>query len=350
MSPLILLSLLTTLGIGTLIAISSSHWLIIWVGLELNTLAIIPLIVTPPRPRAVEAATKYFLVQASAAATLLFAATTNAWFSGQWEITQISHPAATALSIIALSIKLGLAPTHLWLPEVMQGLTLTTGLILSTWQKLAPFVLLIQIPSPHPSLLITIGLLSIIAGGWGGLNQVHLRKILAYSSTAHLGWIILVTQFSPYLGLLALALYLNITSSAFLTLKIIKSTTINSLAISWVKSPSLAALTPLILLSIAGLPPLTGFISKWFILHELTKQGLALTATVAAISSLLSLYFYLRLAHALALTSSPNTFHSTIPWRLSVSKTYLPLAITCLPTLAFLPLTPLITSFFLPFN
>lgn len=350
MSPFILFILLLTLGIGTLIAISSTHWLIIWVGLELNTLAIIPLILLPPRPRAVEAATKYFLIQAAAAATLLFAATTNAWFIGQWEISQITHPASSVLGILALCIKLGLAPTHLWLPEVMQGLSLTTGLILSTWQKLAPFALLIQIPTPNSSLLIIVGLLSILTGGWGGLNQTQLRKILAYSSTAHLGWIILVIQFSPPLALINLILYLNMTSSAFLTLKIIKSTTISSLAISWTKNPSLTATAPLILLSLAGLPPLTGFIPKWLILEEFTKQDLGLAATVAALSALLSLYFYLRLAYALTLTSSPNTSSATITWRTHTLLTFFPLAITSSVTMILLPLTPLITSLFATWN
>lgn len=84
-------------------------------------------------------------------------------------------------------MKVGLAPTHFWLPEVLQGLDLTTGLILSTWQKVAPFALLLQIPHHNPTLLVILGLLSTLIGGWGGLNQTQLRKILAYSSIAHLG-------------------------------------------------------------------------------------------------------------------------------------------------------------------
>ena len=101
-------------------------------GLELNTLAILPLIAKQHHPRAIEATTKYFLAQATAAAILLFASTTNAWLTGQWDIQQITHPLPLAMATVALALKLGLAPVHSWLPEVLQGLDLTTGLILST--------------------------------------------------------------------------------------------------------------------------------------------------------------------------------------------------------------------------
>nr|ACO89904.1 NADH dehydrogenase subunit 2 [Glossamia aprion] len=348
MSPYILATLLSALGLGTTITFASSHWLIAWVGLELNTLAILPLMTRQPHPRAVEATTKYFLTQAAAAATLLFAATTNAWLTGQWEIQQMTHPLPTMIITIALSMKVGLAPTHFWLPEVLQGLDLTTGLILSTWQKLAPFALLLQIPQHNSTLLITLGILSTLIGGWGGLNQTQLRKILAISSIAHLGWMILVIQFSPSLTLLTLIMYFVMTFSTFVVFKINKSTNINTLATSWAKTPALTAITPLILLSLGGLPPLSGFMPKWLILQELTKQGLALTATVTALSALLSLYFYLRLSYAMALTTPPNTPMGLSPWRLHTSQSTLPLAIFATATLTLLPLTPLVTALFSP--
>lgn len=81
-------------------------------GLEINTLAIVPLMAQHHHPRAVEAATKYFLTQAAAAATLLFASTTNAWLTGQWDIYQAAHPLTTALVAAALALKVGLAPLH----------------------------------------------------------------------------------------------------------------------------------------------------------------------------------------------------------------------------------------------
>nr|YP_003331108.1 NADH dehydrogenase subunit 2 [Talismania bifurcata]BAI50313.1 NADH dehydrogenase subunit 2 [Talismania bifurcata] len=341
MNPYVLTILLSSLGLGTTLTFASSHWLLAWMGLEINTLAIIPLMAQQHHPRAVEATTKYFLTQATAAAMILFASTTNAWVLGEWDIAQLSHPASATMIMVALALKLGLAPLHFWLPEVLQGLDLTTGLILSTWQKLAPFALVIQIaPTMHPLVLTTLGVCSALIGGWAGLNQTQLRKILAYSSITHLGWMIIVLQFAPHLTLLALGTYIAMTSAAFLTLKSTASTKINTLALAWAKTPSLAALAALLLLSLGGLPPLTGFMPKWLILQELTKQGLPLTATFMALTALLSLYFYLRLCYAMALTISPNTNNSITPWRLPSTQNTLPLSLTTTAALALLPLTP----------
>nr|YP_009170037.1 NADH dehydrogenase subunit 2 [Chirolophis japonicus]ALE28828.1 NADH dehydrogenase subunit 2 [Chirolophis japonicus] len=340
MNPYILATLLFGLGLGTTITFASSHWLLAWMGLEMNTLAIIPLMAQHHHPRAVEATTKYFLTQATGAAMLLFASTTNAWMTGQWDIQQMSHPLPVTLITIALALKLGLAPIHAWLPEVLQGLDLTTGLILSTWQKLAPFALLMQIQPANSALLIVLGLTSTLVGGWGGLNQTQLRKILAYSSIGHLGWMILVLQFSPSLTLLTLFTYFIMTFSTFLVFKLSASTTLNALATSWAKAPALTSLAPLVLLSLGGLPPLTGFMPKWLILQELTKHDLAPAATLAALTALLSLYFYLRLSYAMTLTMSPNSTIGVTPWRFSSPQLTLPLAISTTATLLLLPLTP----------
>nr|QDC33637.1 NADH dehydrogenase subunit 2 [Uranoscopus cognatus] len=340
MNPYILIFLLLALGLGTTLTLMSSHWLLAWMGIEINTLAAIPIMARHHHPRATEAATKYFLAQATAAAMLLFAATTNAWLTGQWDIHQAMHPIPNALMIIALAMKIGLAPTHAWLPQVLQGLDLTTGLLLSTWQKLAPFALLIQVYPNNTPLMIILGLTSSLVGGWGGLNQTQLRKILAYSSIAHLGWMTLVMHFSPSLSVLTLLIYFIMTSSTFLVFKLNNSTNISTLAISWTKTPTLTALAPLLLLSLGGLPPLTGFMPKLLILQELTKQNLILAATIIAMSALLSLFFYLRLTYVMALTISPNNLIGTSPWRLRPYKMTLPMTILISLSLLLLPLTP----------
>nr|BCW03054.1 NADH dehydrogenase subunit 2 [Acheilognathus longipinnis] len=341
MNPYVLMILLSSLGLGTTLTFASSHWLLAWMGLEVNTLAIIPLMAQHHHPRAIEATTKYFLTQATAAAVILFAGTTNAWMSGTWEMTNMTSPLASSLIITALALKIGLAPMHLWMPEVLQGLDLTTGLILSTWQKLAPLALIIQTAqSVNPTLLTALGLLSTLIGGWGGLNQTQLRKILAYSSIAHMGWMIIVLQYAPQLTILALITYLFMTSAAFLTLKLYSTTKINALALAWSKNPTLSATTALVLLSLAGLPPLTGFMPKWLILQEMTKQNFPVTATIMALAALLSLYFYLRLCYAMTLTISPNILNSMMPWRINSTQTSLPLALLTTATLGLLPLTP----------
>nr|YP_007025061.1 NADH dehydrogenase subunit 2 [Hemibagrus macropterus]AEG77741.1 NADH dehydrogenase subunit 2 [Hemibagrus macropterus] len=342
MSPYVITILVSSLGLGTTLTFMSSHWLLAWMGLEINTLAILPLMAQHHHPRAVEATTKYFLAQAAAAATILFASTINAWTTGEWNIHCLTHPIAATLITMALALKVGLAPVHFWMPPVMQGLDLPTGLIMATWQKLAPFALIIQMaPFTNSQLLITLGVLSVFIGGWGGLNQTQLRKILAYSSIAHLGWMIVIVQFKPQLTILALITYIIMTSATFLTFKLMHTTKINTLATSWSKTPTIMIIATLALLSLGGLPPLTGFMPKWLILQELTTQELPLIATIMALSALLSLYFYMRLCYSMALTISPNTNNSLTPWRLRNTQNMMPLTISMAATLLLLPLTPL---------
>nr|YP_007026791.1 NADH dehydrogenase subunit 2 [Squaliobarbus curriculus]AFV95313.1 NADH dehydrogenase subunit 2 [Squaliobarbus curriculus] len=343
MNPYVLAILLSSLGLGTTLTFASSHWLLAWMGLEINTLAIIPLMAQHHHPRAVEATTKYFLTQATAAAMIMFASTTNAWITGEWDMNNMSSPIANTMIITALALKIGLAPMHFWMPEVLQGLDLLTGLILSTWQKLAPFALIIQTAQAvDPMLLTALGMTSTLVGGWGGLNQTQLRKILAYSSIAHMGWMVIVLQYAPQLTLLALGTYIFMTSAAFLTLKTSSTTKINTLSMAWSKNPTLTATTALVLLSLGGLPPLTGFMPKWLILQELAKQNLPITATIMALAALLSLYFYLRLCYAMTLTISPNTTNSTTPWRTQTTQSSLPLALSTTIALGLLPMTPAI--------
>nr|AFO37713.1 NADH dehydrogenase subunit 2 [Acanthogobius hasta]QBM09590.1 NADH dehydrogenase subunit 2 [Acanthogobius hasta]UFA49350.1 NADH dehydrogenase subunit 2 [Netuma thalassina] len=348
MNPSIIPLFFLGIVLGTGLVASSSHWLLAWMGLEINTLAIIPLMIQNRHPRAVEATTKYFITQATAAAVLLAAATANAWLTGQWNIYEQAHEIPTLMIISALALKLGLAPLHLWLPEVLQGLDLNTGLLLSTWQKLAPFLILTQMPLNDNSLLIVLGLSSTLVGGWGGLNQTQLRKIMAYSSTAHLGWMILIVKYAPALTMFTLVVYWVMTSSAFLTFKFNKAYTINALGLSWADSPLMTSMVPLILFSLAGLPPMTGFAPKMLILQELTKQDLGTTALLTALTALLGLYFYLRLSHAIALTLYPNNLTGIPRWRLHNCGPPALLVMLTFSAVLLLPLTPSITALFTP--
>nr|ALN11765.1 NADH dehydrogenase subunit 2 [Opsaridium microlepis] len=343
MNPYVLTILLSSLGLGTTVTFASSSWLLAWMGLEINTLAIIPLMAQQHHPRAVEAATKYFLIQATAAAMILFATTMNAWTTGQWDITDLPNSLAGITLTTALALKVGLAPVHFWMPEVLQGLDLLTGLIMSTWQKLAPFALIMQATKAvDPTLLVCLGIMSSLIGGWAGLNQTQLRKILAYSSIAHMGWMVVILQYSPQLTMVALGLYVFMTSAAFLTLKALMTTKLNALVLTWSKSPTLVSISLLTLLSLGGLPPLTGFMPKWLILQELTKQGLPIVATVMALTALLSLFFYLRLCYAMTLTISPSTAGLIPQWRVLATHTSLPLTTATIVTIGLLPLTPMV--------
>nr|ABP52268.1 NADH dehydrogenase subunit 2 [Anolis coelestinus] len=343
MSPLIFSIVLSSLATGTIITMTSYHWLMAWIGLEMNTLAIIPIISMQHHPRSTEAATKYFLTQAAASAMILFASTTNAWYTGTWDITQISATPSHILLTAALAMKLGLAPMHFWLPEVLQGSTLKTSFIIVTWQKLAPMSLIyLTMNNLSSTILLSLGLVSSMVGGWGGLNQTQTRKIMAYSSIAHLGWMASISSIMTNILVMNLVLYLIMTTSVFYALILTKSKTIQDTTTTWTLSPTLTIIMMLSLLSLGGLPPLTGFTPKWLILEELTTQNLLPLATTMAMSTLLSLFFYLRLTYTTTLTFSPNTTQTKFKWRFKSTNLTMPLTLTAPLTVLLLPLVPLI--------
>nr|WPF71123.1 NADH dehydrogenase subunit 2 [Dicaeum vulneratum] len=315
MNPQAKLVFVASLMLGTTITVSSNHWIMAWAGLEINTLAILPLISKSHHPRAIEAATKYFLVQAAASTLVLFSSMTNAWHTGQWDITQMTHPISCLILTSAISMKLGLVPFHFWFPEVLQGSPLTTSLILSTLMKFPPLTLLYMTsPSLNSTLLTMLAILSAALGGWMGLNQTQIRKILAFSSIAHLGWMAIVITYHPKLTLLNFYLYSVMTAAVFLTLNSIKAVKLSTLMTTWTKTPALNTMLLLTLLSLAGLPPLTGFLPKWLIVQELTKQDMAPAATIMALLSLLGLFFYLRLAYCTMITLPPHTTNHMKQW------------------------------------
>nr|YP_097246.1 NADH dehydrogenase subunit 2 [Phaeognathus hubrichti]AAT37178.1 NADH dehydrogenase subunit 2 [Phaeognathus hubrichti]AAU20696.1 NADH dehydrogenase subunit 2 [Phaeognathus hubrichti]ACO05452.1 NADH dehydrogenase subunit 2 [Phaeognathus hubrichti] len=343
MSPYALSMLMSSLSMGTTITLISNHWFLAWIGLELNTLAIIPLMSKTHHPRATEAATKYFLIQSMASALLLFATMLNAWYTGEWTIINMQTPIPMLMLMTALMIKLAIAPFHLWLPDVIQGLDLMTCLILLTWQKLAPMALLVQISQEiNTTLLMLLGILSLLIGGWGGLNQIQLRKIMAYSSIAHLGWMVLVLSFSPNLTLLNLLIYLLMTMAMFLMMMNFLSTNINKMASSWMKNPPMTSTMMLILVSLGGLPPMSGFLPKWLILEEIVKQNIPL-ASIAAMLALLSLFFYMRLSYMTSLTTPPTPMNSKFMWQLKANPNQT-LSTTIVISTMLLPISPSILN------
>nr|ABO33353.1 NADH dehydrogenase subunit 2 [Sitta carolinensis]ABO33354.1 NADH dehydrogenase subunit 2 [Sitta carolinensis]ABO33355.1 NADH dehydrogenase subunit 2 [Sitta carolinensis] len=344
MNPQAKLGFTTSLLLGTTITISSNHWILAWTGLEINTLAILPLISKSHHPRAVEAATKYFLVQAAASALLLFSSMTNAWYTGQWDITQLTHPTSCLILTSAIAIKLGLVPFHFWFPEVLQGSPLTTGLLLSTAMKFPPITLLFMTSqSLNSTLLTTMAILSAALGGWMGLNQTQTRKILAFSSISHLGWMAIIITYSPKLALLNFYLYTLMTAAVFLTMDSMKVLKLSTLMTSWTKSPALSTTLLLTLLSLAGLPPLTGFLPKWLIIQELTKQEMPLMATAISLLSLLSLFFYLRLAYCSTITLPPHTTNHMKRWH-THKPVNTQIAILTTLSIMLLPISPIILT------
>nr|QOV08575.1 NADH dehydrogenase subunit 2 [Lygodactylus nyaneka] len=339
MNPLTWMIMIISLLMSTTIVLSSHHWLLTWIGLELNTLSIIPIIIKHHHPRATEAATKYFLIQTAAAALILFAGTLNTWKTGQWTFTYTPSPSTTMI-MLATMLKLGLAPVHFWYPDVLQGTTLLTALTISTWQKIAPLAILYTISQNPSTTMLTMGLLSALVGGWMGLNQTQMRKLLAFSSIAHMGWLMAALTLNPKLATMTLIIYILTTMAVFLLLSSTTMKTTSDLSSIHSSHPALTMALMLLTLSLGGLPPLSGFLPKWLILNELVSQHLTPLATLMALATLPSLYFYLRITFVATLMTPPNNSMTELKWRFKLT---VPLMLTMTAPLAtlVLPLAPL---------
>nr|WDR46304.1 NADH dehydrogenase subunit 2 [Lasiopodomys gregalis] len=343
MNPTTLTIIYTTIMMGPMITMLSSNLFVMWIGLEMNLLALIPLMLNNPNPRSTEAATKYFLTQATASMILLLSILMNFKQLGTWTFQPETDINIMTMTFISLAIKLGLAPFHSWLPEVTQGIKLDVGLILLTWQKIAPLSILSQFYELiNPNLLILSALISVLIGAWNGLNQTQTRKILAYSSIAHMGWMISILPYNPSLTALNLLVYIIMTIPMFFIFSTHSFTSISSMSLMWNKMPMALPMISLILMSTGGLPPLTGFLPKWAIITELMKNSNLSLASLMAMTALINLFFYMRLIYSTSLTTFPSNNNSKMYIHQSRTKINNILSpMTIISTLT-LPLSPLL--------
>nr|AAL90477.1 NADH dehydrogenase subunit 2 [Bradypodion ventrale] len=341
MNPLTQFMISTNLILGTVITASSHHWLLAWAGLELNMLSILVIIMKPKHPRTAEAAIKYFLTQTIASTMMLFSSTINAIQTGQWNISMMTDKYACTMLLLAMTMKIGAAPVYFWLPEVMQGTTMLTALIIATWQKIAPIsILFMTYNHLPPKIMMTIGILSTIIGGWGSINQTHLRKLMAYSSITNLGWTMVIFSSSPFTATINIAIYMMILIPTFVFIKKMSLKTLRDASTTWTSSPMTSTLLALMLLSLSGLPPLTGFTPKLMIVNGLVTQNLTPIATAMAVVSLISLFFYIRTTYITTMTTPPIMLPITMKWRLFLppQKLVSPLILLSLMTLPLLPI------------
>nr|QKI32114.1 NADH dehydrogenase subunit 2 [Nassarius granifer] len=301
---------MSVMGIGTLLSVSSVHWLGIWAGLEINLIGFLPMLVYQKSVSESQSAVKYFIIQALGSSFLMFGSLLLFNMSFTWDMyTKISNPSILGFIILisGLCIKLGLFPFHYWLPGVMAGLPWVSCLILATWQKLAPLFLvlcLLEISQSYSVvfMLCMISMGSTLIGGVGGMNQTQIRALLAYSSISHLGWMMFALMHSEWTMKMYLGIYVLISISLFMSLWYNDSGMMKN--INNLKNSGFAALTiMLLLLSLGGLPPLLGFISKWLVVMSSVSGPWMSAVFVLILGSLMSLFYYLSLFFSVFLSN-----------------------------------------------
>lgn len=277
--------------LGSLFAISAPSWLAAWIGLEINILALIAILIRSKSPRNSEAALKYFLVQALAS-SILISRVFGVRFS-LWSIRRLSL--FMSLIILRLLIKIGRAPFHFWVPQVVEGLQWINNLIILIWQKFAPFILSAACleRKTRKFILVLAVSLSAVIGALGGLAQTSTRKILAFSSINHIGWMLTGIIFKISSWFIYYITYSLILSILIITILTSNLNSISNSASSF--SPQQTLIFFSILLSFGGLPPFLGFGPKWLIIFE-AGPNYKILVLILILSRLITLFFYLRLA------------------------------------------------------
>lgn len=294
---------LTVVFIRTLVSISAYSWFGIWLGLEINLLSIIPLIQIKKRTLSSESTIKYFLVQAIASTIILISVI---FIVIKTELTRKIQTQSRFLLIInsALLTKIGTAPFHFWFPEVLEGLDWINCLLILTWQKIAPIVLFIYNMNFNSFTVIVI-IASVVISGIIGINQVRIRKILAYSSISHIGWI-LRTMATETIWIVYFIVYSTITTNLVLFFNKFKIFFLNQLYISINKSASTKIWFIINFLSLAGIPPFLGFMPKWLTIQILVESSIITLPLIIIITTLVTIFMYIRISIPTILLNSSN--------------------------------------------
>nr|QAY82016.1 NADH dehydrogenase subunit 2 [Omophoita sp. REN-2018] len=281
-----------TMIMGTLITISAYSWFSMWIGLEINLLSILPLFKSNNNLYPTESMLKYFITQALASMMILFTIIMS--MNLNEFIPQNSNYWLMMIMNSALFTKLGAAPFHFWFPEVMEGLNWVNSLLLLTWQKLAPMIIIMYNLNMKWFISFII-IISSIVGGLLGLNQISLRKIMAYSSINHMAWMLSSMMNFKMIWLIYFIIYSIMSLNIILIFKKLNIFFLKQLFLMINYSKPLKILLIMNFFSLGGLPPFIGFFPKWLTIYNLIESNFYMLSFILIIFTLITLFFYIRI-------------------------------------------------------
>lgn len=315
---LILLSVL-----GMLILVSARDLISLYLGIELVSLSLYVLAgMERKRQYSTEAALKYFLLGALSSGLLLLGSTLIYTFAGETTFSGLSAflwyghdnlgiKAGAVLMMVALLFKLAAAPFHMWAPDVYEGSPTIVTAFFAIVPKIAILTTLITLlfgpflglwDEGLQSLILVAACASLVVGALGGLNQTKLKRLLAYSAIGHMGFMLLAVGTSTLWSLQAvytyIIYYIVMSLASFtLVLSIFKGSLNYIAQLSGLSrtQPVLAASLALTLFSMAGIPPLAGFLSKYLVLLAAIENQFYLVSIIAVLTSVISAFYYLRI-------------------------------------------------------
>lgn len=325
--------------VGTMVMISAYSLLMLYLGIELLSLALYALIgFNKHSGLSSEAAIKYYVLGAMSSGILLFGISLIYGFTGSInyfeiadQIRNINSNSVQYLGIIfgiifitaSLCFKFGAAPFHIWVPDIYQGSLISTTILLSTLPKIAVFIVFLKLyfipfmtlEYVWSDILIFIGIASIIIGSIFALTQENIKRLLAYSAISNIGFIILAMALVSNDGLQA-SLYYTIVYSftALASFGVVTHITSNSHGIEDISDlaglskthPYFAILILITMLSSAGIPPLIGFHAKLMVIQALINNSYILLSVIVVLMTVVSAYYYLRVIKAVYFEEREN--------------------------------------------
>ncbi len=361
------LLLLATLGMG--FVVTSRNLLGAFVALELVSLSLYAMTVLNQARRAsAEAALKYLTFGAVSSGFLLFGLSYLYGATEQLDLTQMTGLQHSPMLVLAyllifvgLGFKLALAPFHLWAPDVYQNAPTPVAGWIGSGSKIAAAALLIALLKPVSSTLkdalvpalAALAVLSMVVGNLGALRQTNLKRLLAYSAIANAGYLLVgVVAFSPagntsvifYILVYSLASLGAFGVIAVLTDTLGRDAEINDFNGCWKTTPGLAVAFLVFVLSLAGIPPLAGFLGKFYLFYAAIEavpeaaswhDGFYWLVAFALIMSVVSLYYYLRVLKAFLVAPSDDGKAASIApikigWAAGVTLCLLAIAVLAL--------------------
>ena len=296
--------LILIIALSSLLLVSSLNWLSIYLALELQTLTLFILVaIKRDSAYSTEAGLKYFVLGALSSGLFLFGCALLYGVTGEISIQGINSvltaDVGKILITISLLFKLSVAPFHMWAPDVYEGAPTLITALLAIVPKVAVFSILVQIGAVT-NVVLGCAVLSIIYGSIGALNQTKIKRLLAYSGIAHIGFTLLGGAIGSFEGIQAGLIYIIVyvimsicSFSIILSLNLRKDLIIEFSGLSR-DNPVIALTLGLVFLSIAGIPPLTGFLSKWFVLLAGVSGGYYLISIIVVVSSVIAGVYYVR--------------------------------------------------------
>lgn len=321
--------------VGAMLLISSNDFLTLYLSLELQSLPLYLLAaIRRKSAKSSEGGIKYFMLGSTASALLLlgisifygFSGTTN--FDAAFHLYQTnSVPPAVVLGfvliLIALFFKISAAPFHMWTPDVYQGSDAIVTTFFATGAKFSATLIFVRLFldvstgwAGIENVLIFVALASLLVGSLGAIMQKNIKRVLAYSSIGHIGFVLLGLSAISLEGIKSCVIYmtiyafLSIGTFGFLNLifslknrrnakhddeledKIFDISSFSGLAKT---NPIMAAIFAILMFSTAGIPPLAGFFAKFYVIAAAVKSGYIITAAIAILFSVIGAFYYLRI-------------------------------------------------------